>query len=178
MRGHPGHRSFSVLRHPLARAHSVFCHRILSIGEGSYAGIRTTLKKRYHLPLPDDPSDAAYDVVAHRACFAAFLGFLKSNLAGQTAVRVDPDWASQLKTVEGFAEFVLPDRLMRQETMTHELAELAAAVGIVDAPALSDAKPDDPFGLHEIYDSEIESLARAAYGRDYLMFGFEDWVPT
>ena len=175
MQDHPGHRGFSVLRHPLDRAHTVFCDRILNRGKGGYAGIRTTLARRYKLPLPDDPMDGVYDRVAHRAAFAAFLAFLKVNLAGQTAVRVDPDWASQSKTIEGFAEFVLPDRLMRSETVPHELAELCAAVGLEDVPDLAPAPDTVPFTLAEIYDSEIEALARAAYGRDYLMFGFEDW---
>jgi LPS sulfotransferase NodH len=175
MRAHPGHRSFSVLRHPVARAHAVFCHRILNVDKGSYGGIRTTLTKRYQMPLPADPTDPSYDKAAHRTAFAAFLRFLKSNLAGQTAVRVDPDWASQSKTVEGFAEFVSPDRLIRHETLAHELAELAAATGVNNAPALPEADADRPFTLKDVYDSEIESLARAAYARDYLMFGFGDW---
>ncbi|WP_299372198.1 nodulation protein NodH [uncultured Tateyamaria sp.] len=178
MRTHSGHRSFSVLRHPLERAHAVFCHRILNIGAGSYGGIRTTLTKRYSLPLPQDPADGDFDKVAHRAAFAAFLDFLKANLAGQTGIRVDPDWASQAKIVEGFAEFVLPDRLMRQGTVTHELAELAATVGIDAPPTLSDRQTDVPFQLIDIYDAEIEKLCRAAYARDYLMFGFEDWQPS
>ncbi|MEO0400797.1 MAG: sulfotransferase family 2 domain-containing protein [Pseudomonadota bacterium] len=176
MRTHPGHRGFSVLRHPLARAHAVFSHRILNTGQGGYAGIRTTLRKRYQLPLPDDAQDPSYDKQAHRTAFAAFLGFLKSNLAGQTAVRVDPDWASQAKIVEGFAEFVLPDRLIREETLAHELAELAAAVGVTAVPELNDRAEDAPYLLADIYDAEIEKLCRNAYGRDYLMFGFEDWA--
>ncbi|MEL6450897.1 MAG: nodulation protein NodH [Pseudomonadota bacterium] len=175
MRGHAGHRSFAVLRHPLARAHTVFCDRILNIGKGGFAGIRTTLTKRYGLPLPADPEDASYDKVAHRAAFAAFLGFLKANLAGQTAVRVDADWASQAKTVEGFAEFVLPDRLIREDALADELPALAVSVGVQDVPELLARAPDAPHSLADIYDVEIEGLARAAYGRDYLMFGFEDW---
>ncbi|WP_299152793.1 sulfotransferase family 2 domain-containing protein [uncultured Tateyamaria sp.] len=175
MRAHSGHRAFSVLRHPLARAHAVFCHRILSIEKGSYGGIRSTLAKRYKLPLPADPHDPSYDKTAHRDAFVAFLKFLKPNLAGQTAVRVDPDWASQVKIVEGFAEFVLPDRLMRHDTLAHELAELSAMAGITSAPALPDTTPDRPYALSDIYDAEIERLVRNAYGRDYLMFGFEDW---
>lgn len=178
MRDHPGHRSFSVLRHPLERAHAVFCHRILNNGQGGYAGIRTTLSKRYNVPLPDDPNGDGYSKSDHRDAFAQFLRFLKVNLAGQTAVRVDPDWASQAKTVEGFAEFVLPDRLIRQETLAAELADFAASVGIENAPALAPNESDDRYCLKDIYDVEIEALGRAAYGRDYLMFGFEDWVPV
>ena len=32
-----------------------------------------------------------------------------------------------------------------------------------------------PYGLARIYDDRLESLARDAYARDYLMFGFSDW---
>ncbi|WP_299548086.1 nodulation protein NodH [uncultured Tateyamaria sp.] len=178
MRANPGHRSFSVLRHPLERAHAVFCHRILNTGQGGYGGIRATLGKRYKLALPDDPSDVSYDKVAHRDAFAAFLRFLKANLNGQTAIRVDPDWASQAKTVEGFAEYALPHRLMRAETLAHELAELGASIGLADAPQLDAPATDTPHKLTDIYDTEIEGLARAAYACDYLMFGFRDWAPT
>lgn len=178
MRANSGHRSFSVLRHPLERAHAVFCHRILNIGQGGYGGIRTALVKRYKMSLPDDPTDPSYDKVRHRDAFAAFLRFLKANLQGQTAVRVDPDWASQAKTIEGFAEFVLPDRLMRAETLAHELAELSASVGLLKVPAVDQQANETPHELSHIYDVEIEDLARAAYARDYLMFGFKDWTPA
>lgn len=178
IRTHPGHRSFSVVRHPLVRAHQVFCHRILNMGQGGYGGIRTTLTRRYKLPLPEVETAPTYDKAAHRTAFAAFLTFLKGNLNGQTAIRVDPDWATQSKTVEGFAEFALPDRLMRDATLERELAELATSVGITDAPDVSEVQADTPYQLAEIYDAEIEALSRAAYARDYLMFGFDDWNRT
>jgi LPS sulfotransferase NodH len=178
MRAHPRHRSFTVLRHPLERAHAVFCHRILNIGQGGYGGIRTTLTKRYNVPLPADPDDASYGKVEHRAAFAKFLEFLKPNLAGQTAIRVDRDWASQTKTIEGFAEFILPDRLIRSDTLSQELADLAAAVGLENTPDVPAPDPHGRFALSDIYDAEIERLAQAAYARDYLMFGFGAWVPA
>ncbi|MEL7131519.1 MAG: sulfotransferase family 2 domain-containing protein, partial [Pseudomonadota bacterium] len=178
MRSHPGHRSFTVLRHPLARAHAVFCHRILNTGPGGYGGIRNALGRRYKLDLPEKVSEPGYDKAAHRTAFAGFLRFLKANLSGQTAMRVDPDWASQAKTIEGFAEFTLPDRLMRVETLAHELADLAQAVGVLQPPDLAVSTDDSPFALLDIYDAEIEALARAAYPRDYLMFGFKDWLST
>ena len=128
--------------------------------------------------LPDNPNAEHYSKSAHRDAFAQFLRFLKANLAGQTAVRVDADWASQAKIVEGFAEFVLPDRLIRQETLAAELSDLAISVGIEDAPVLRPKEPDGRYSLKDIYDVEIEAIARAAYARDYLMFGFEDWSPA
>ncbi|MFL4469311.1 sulfotransferase family 2 domain-containing protein [Tateyamaria armeniaca] len=177
MRSHPGHRSFTVLRHPLSRAHAVFCHRILNTGQGGYGGIRTTLTNRYKMSLPDDPTDAGFGKAEHRAAFAQFVEFLKPNLAGQTAIRVDPDWASQSKIIEGFAEFLLPDRLIRHETLAKDLAPLANSVGLKDVPPLPEAATQQPVALADIYDAEIEKLARAAYGRDYLLFGSGDWTP-
>lgn len=173
----PGHRSFTVVQHPVARAHKVFCDRILSLEKGSFPGIRTTLTRRYKMPLPADPTDPGYDKQAHRTAFVAFLEFLRGNLAGQTAVRVDPDWATQVKTVEGFAEFVLPDQLIRDTDLHDALPTLAARVGCDTPPEVPGLVPDAPYPLADIYDSEIERLSRAVYGRDYDMFGFADWVP-
>lgn len=177
MRAHSGHRSFTVLDHPLSRAHAVFCHRILNTGPGGYSGIRTTLKRRYKLRLPESDDDPSYDLAAHRDVFAAFLTFLKANLNGQTAIRVDADWATQSKTIEGFAEFMFPDRLIRTTSARRELQDLAGTVGITSVPELPEATQVGRFQLSDVYDAELERLARAAYGRDYLMFGFEDWVP-
>ena len=65
---------------------------------------------------------------------------------------------------------------MRDATLEHELAELAASVGVSDVPNIAIAQTGVPHSLADIYDAEIEGLARAAYGRDYLMFGFGDWA--
>ncbi|WP_415922370.1 nodulation protein NodH [Tateyamaria sp. SN6-1] len=175
MRGHPGHRRFCVVRHPLDRAHHVFCTRILNTGPGGYGGIRNTLVRRYKLPLPDDPQDGGYDKAAHRAAFVAFLEFLKGNLAGQTAIRIDPDWATQSKTIEGFAEFAVPDVMIRESQLATGIARLAEDVGLSalpDTPVYPDA---GPFALGDIYDVEVEKIARNAYARDYVTFGFGDW---
>lgn len=90
-----GHRSFAVLRHPILRAHEVFCHRILNSGQGSFLQLRWTLVRRYKLPLPEEGQENSIELATHRSAFMAFLTFLKGNLAGQTAVRVDPAWATQ-----------------------------------------------------------------------------------
>ena len=42
---HPVHRSFTVLRHPVARVHQVFCDKILSVGEASFPRIKRYLEK-------------------------------------------------------------------------------------------------------------------------------------
>lgn len=174
LRRNAGHRRFTVLRHPLARAHHVFCHRILDRGPQSFGRIRRLLRKRHDLPLPESWPDPGYDLATHRAAFAGFLAFLRANLAGQTNLRIDPHWASQSGTLQGMGELCLPDVVLREEQLAEGLARLAADVG-VPAAAPQIAPAETPFALGDIYDAELEALARAAYPRDYLMLGFGDW---
>ena len=175
-RKHPGHRSFTVLRHPVLRAHDAFCRHILTTGKGSFVQLRNTMVRRYKMPLPANGPDETYDVAAHRAAFAAFLIFLKGNLSGQTAIRVDTAWCTQAQAIMGFSEVCLPDRIIREADLAVELGELAHAVGRAEPPVLGTSHPDQPFELTEIYDEEIENLAADAYQRDYVTFGFSRWA--
>ncbi|GGH28938.1 hypothetical protein SAMN05444007_104323 [Cribrihabitans marinus] len=175
MRGTPDHRRFTVLRHPLARAHAVFCDRILSVGPGSYLRIRETLRKQFKLPIPKAAPDDGYSRADHRAAFEAFLGFLQMNLAGQTPIRVDGHWCSQAQALSNFAEFTMPDLVCREDEMADLLPDLARRCGHPDPPAPDPAEPDRPHPLGEIYDADLEKLAAEIYHRDYLMFGFGPW---
>lgn len=169
-RKHPQHRSFSVLRHPVARAHDVFCRRILS---GSMSELRLQLAQTYRLSLPQGLLDYP-SVDSHREGFKAFLRWLKLNLGGQTGVQVDPHWASQAAILQGYATFQTPDMLLRETRLEEGLSYLCDELGLEPSELL----PDLPHGfttLAEIYDAEIEALAAAAYQRDYVMFGFEEW---
>lgn len=174
-RKNAGHRSFAVLRHPVLRAHEVFCHRILNSDKGSYLQLRRTLVKRYKMPLPEEGQEGTIDLGAHRAAFMAFLTFLKGNLAGQTAVRVDPAWATQTEVVQGFGEFTLPDIILREETLAQDLNRLAGDVGYKDAPRIEPAGFHGVHALEDFYDDEVEALGADVYQRDYMMFGFGRW---
>lgn len=164
-----------MLRHPILRAHEVFCHRILNSDKGSFLQLRRTLVRRYKLPLPEEGQEGQIDAASHRAAFMAFLTFLKGNLAGQTAVRVDPAWATQAEVITGFGEFTLPDLILREETLTEDLARLAQSVGYGDAPLIGHASFHGPHALEDIYDEEVEALGAEVYQRDYMMFGYGRW---
>lgn len=176
----PGHRSFAVVRHPLAWAHNAFCSRILSTGEGSFPEVRATLRKVHRLELPDHgampETDPNYDMAAHRTAFLSFLTFLRSNLSAQTSLRVDPAWATQLSLLQGMTEFGPPDMILREGRLRRDLALLAGQIGRKSMPDVPEQT--DPFAdrLMAIYDSEIELACRDAYGRDYQMFGFADYA--
>ncbi|MBQ2261534.1 MAG: sulfotransferase family 2 domain-containing protein [Loktanella sp.] len=172
-------RRFTVLRHPVARAHAAFYDRILTKGPGSFPRLRESLRKVHQLPIPADPPNldhpSDYDLAAHRGAFLAFLAFLRNNLAGQTSIRVDAAWASQLTQLQGMAQFALPDAILREEDMARDLPVLAAQLGRADAPAVRSVPHRFTHWLEAIYDPTIEAAARDAYARDYESFGFSDW---
>lgn len=174
-REHPEHRSFTVLRHPAARAHAAFCRHFLNKGPGAYRELRGVLREQYDVPFPEGPEPGAdWDKEAHRSAFLAFLRFIKRNLDGQTAVRVDGSWASLGATLEGFSSVLTPDYVLRESALADGLACLAADVGVA-APAIAPTPEDRPFTLAEIYDDAVEKAVRKAYQRDYMLFGFGDW---
>lgn len=171
----PGHRSFTVLRHPVARVHTAFCACILNRGPDCLPEIRRTLRNFHKLPIPGAGPDETWDRPAHRTAFVAFLDFLRANLRGQTGVRVDANWATQSAVLQGMAQICMPDLILREAEMVSQLAALAKQVGYPGAAAPPEPAPDRPFALDDIYDAAIETLVADIYQRDYMMFGFGPW---
>jgi hypothetical protein len=167
-RGRPGHRSFTVVRHPLMRAYAAFTGKVLS---GDMPELRGMLARNYKVVLPPVGEDFS-DEAAHHAAFLGFLRFVKLNLGGQTGFRVDAHWASQTAVLQGLAQFQGPDHVLREDRLAEGLAYLAAEVG-VECPSVQIS--NDPV-LAKIYSADVEAAARDAYGRDYLGFGFADWA--
>ncbi|MDB2334274.1 hypothetical protein N9V54_00550 [Planktomarina temperata] len=169
---HPNHRSFTVVHHPGARAYDVFCRHILPIKDDRYAELRRGLRRVHNLPLPEHPDDPPLSTTQLRACFCEFLKFLKFNLAGQTALRVDGAWASQSQIIQGFCKFAPPHMIVRAETLEEDLKLLTQQVGLTWYAPPSAPPPQGP-ALAEIYDADLETLAREAYAADYTNFGFK-----
>lgn len=177
MRQNSGFRSFAVIRHPVARAHAVFCNRIVATGRGAYGEIRQTLRQKYKLPIPGRNADTGdYPLDDHRTAFKLFLDFVKANLTGQTSIRVDQCWATQHSVLEGMSTFCLPDLILREDELPTALPDLARRVGHSAPPAPAPAPQDEPHPLSAVYDDEIEQKAADAYQRDYLLFGFGPWA--
>ncbi|PUB17114.1 sulfotransferase family 2 domain-containing protein [Yoonia sediminilitoris] len=175
---HQTHRSFAVLRHPVVRAHHAFCTHILFDGPRLFPKIRASLRKVHKLPIPAEPLSQhnlkGYDIVAHRTAFLAFVRFLQQNLSGQTAIRTDPAWASQLAVLQGMAHIGMPDHILREESLQSHLPFLCQQIGMDLVPPFADIDEVEMSLLLEIYDPEIEQAVRDAYARDYLAFGFEN----
>lgn len=166
-RAHPGHRSFTVLRHPLNRAHHAFC----ALEQGALSGdLRRQLARLYGIALPA-PGQPFTDPAERRTAFLAFLRFLKRNLAGQTSFKTDPAWASQSALLHGFATLQSPDLILREDRLAEGMAFLAAEFGLPSPPPLPPRSAEDAL-LDTIRDGELEDAARDAYARDYQSLGF------
>jgi len=177
---HQPHRSFTVLRHPLARAHAAFCDRILLAGPRNLPEIRANLIRVHKLKLPDQApdlsADSGYTDRDHKRAFIGFLKFLKNNLAGQTSIRVDPSWASQLTLLQGMAQFAVPDHVLREDALAEGLENLGRQVNAVNLPGLGNTAHHWQSRLAAIHDQTLETAARDAYARDYAAFGFGNWA--
>ncbi len=167
LRGTTPHRSFSVLRHPVARAHSAYCTQIIGGGMPDMHSILTKSFK-IDLPKPDKP----FDLEAHRAGFLGFLAWVKLNISGQTGQKIAPHFATQTAVLQGFAQFQGPDFVLREDRLAEGLAFLGAEIGVV-TPAVNLTRENAPFTLAQIYTPEIEAAARDAYQRDYIGYGFD-----
>ncbi|NPD14162.1 nodulation protein NodH [Xinfangfangia sp. D13-10-4-6] len=166
---HPGYRSFTVLRHPLLRAHQAFLTLIVS---GRLNEHRNALIRAHDAPLPGK-GRAFADIDQHRSAFLAFLRYAKLSLSAQTGLRVDPHWASQSAVLQGFGNLLFPDLLLREDDLARGLGFLAAGFGEAPAPVSIDPAP--AAALDEIWTPELEEAARDAWARDYTAFGFAPW---
>lgn len=172
---HPGHRSFTVLRHPVKRAYNSFCRFVLPDDRPAYEDPRKVMRQRYKLPIPSKAPGPDWTEGAQKTAFMAFLEFLKPNLDGQTSVRIDTAWASQAAILQGIAQVLTPHALIAEEDMATALPALAQAVGVADAPEPRTETIPSPVSLDTIYDGKIEKAAIDAYRRDYLTLGFPRW---
>jgi LPS sulfotransferase NodH len=168
-RAHPGHRCFTVIRHPLLRAHVAFREKIVS---GLRPDHRLALIRAYKADLPE-AGGAFQSVEAEKAAFLIFLHYSKLCVAGQTGLRVDGNWASQTAILQGFSGSQVADIVIREDRLAEGLAFLAAEVGLAAKPIARDETA--VAALQAIYDDSLENAAADAYGRDYMNFGFDRW---
>ncbi|MBD9526087.1 hypothetical protein [Paracoccus sp. PAR01] len=162
-RDHVGHRSFTVLRHPLRRAWAAFSALI----SGGNAELRDLMRQTHRVALPADGELATLDEGRKAELFEAFLDFLRRNLNGQTSLQTYPQWASQSEILAGFARFGAPDMVLREADLDRDLGFLAHSVG-ASAP---DGLKDEKFPAF-LKDQPLRAAAKKAYLRDYIAFGF------
>ncbi len=161
--------SFTVLRHPLARAYAAFSNQLIT---GALPGIRQQLVRRFGVPLPPVGQEMPFE--EHRAAFVAFLRYLKLHTSGQSGVRAEAGFATQQAMLEGFGQLRAPDLILRENRLAEGLAYLASQLDR-PAPVLGASVPVGSVPLAALVDDEIEDTAREAYQRDYDAFGFGQW---
>jgi LPS sulfotransferase NodH len=165
----PGHRSFTVVRHPLLRAYLAFHSRIVS---GLLPVHRSALVRSYKARLPD-PGQAFADAESERRAFLIFLSYARLSVNGQCGQRVDAHWASQTAILQAVTCLYPVDLVIREDLLAEGLAYLTG--GTAGACPTESSLAALGQGLSTICDDRIEAYCAAAYARDYEGFGFRPW---
>lgn len=178
---------FSVVRHPVLRAYNAFMLKIFATTSDSYIAIRQALEDQFGMILPHggiEPTQprnrlekTGYGVEEHRICFKLFLIFVTANLSNKTKIRQDGKWQLQTEIIRRY-QIMHPEVIvLKEETLDFGLRYLENRL---DLPAkLAWKNEPDPafsFPLSEVYDQEIEALAREAYAQDYHDLGYSDLI--
>ncbi len=170
---HAGHRSFTVLRHPLARAHTAYAE---FLRKEWMPELRPYLKRVHKFILPPK-GEGFEDLAEFRAGLLVFLDLIKHIAAGRTELRTPAQFASQFMTLQGFGQLQSPDHVLREDQLEMGLAYILRDLG-VNAPDLPQDQDLAQHPLSALYGPDLEEAARAAYARDYEAFGFGDWKPV
>lgn len=72
--------------------------------------------------------------MAHWTAFLSWLVFLKANLGGQTASRVDESLTSQLTLLQGMTNFGVLNMILPEDRLRGDLATLAGQLGRTSIP--------------------------------------------
>ena len=168
---HPGQRSFTVLRHPIARAYAGYCD---FLDREWMPELRPYLKRVHKFELPPKAKPGFATEAEHRAGFMVFLELIKHILAGRTELKTPPQFATQFATLAGFGQVQAPDLLLREDRLEEGLAFLTGEAGVAMKPLPPGAEVY-PFELAAIYGADMEAAARETYTRDYVAYGFANW---
>lgn len=169
MRETPGHRAFTVVDHPVSRLYEVFTRLVRPEDPAEHAETRHVLQRHYGVVLPGASDDAA----ALRASFLSFVRFVQGNLGGQTGLKVDQAWASQVALLSGLCRFRVPDFVLRRSDLETALARILGRDDPLTVPPPPRAGSVIP--LDQIHDAEVEAAVHDAYRRDYVFLGFGTW---
>lgn len=185
MQSNPDVIAITAAKHPIPRVYDAFMSKVFRTGPETYNVIRKQLFEGFGVELPDtDMMKGAdrvsleaigYEVKHHRAAFHGFLKFLKSNLAGQTSIRIDGLWATQLSFLAGFNSAVPIAMIAKEGRLDPSFRYIETLLDIPEPKLGKPIQPDHMFSLNEIYTRQTENLARKAYSVDYTRFGFDDY---
>lgn len=175
---------FCVVRHPVLRAYNAFMLKIFSTASGGYVSIRQELENQFGMILPQGEITPwhdrrvlernGYGAEEHRICFKLFLIFVAANLGNETKIRQDGKWQLQTEIIRRYRILIPNVIVLKEEALGSGLKYLTNRLNIPSIPGWKNGvDPVFSFPLSEVYDPEIETLAREAYGQDYEELGFE-----
>jgi hypothetical protein len=128
------------------------------------------MNRLFDAGLPEGAVSLSLD--DHRAAFKAYLRFCRASLSGQTGLQPWPIWATQAAVIEGYAQVLSPDAILREDRLAEDLTWIARQVGVSRPPEWRPESPAAAHPLESVADDEVRALCFDAYRRDYEQFGF------
>ena len=167
--------AFSFARHPAERILDVYLRRILRAEDGAYTMVQMAIARDYGGPSPEAIQQTERALVEG---FDAFLRFVEDNLAGRTAIRVDPAWTPQSTLLAEFGRETPLDFIGRVERLDEDVAFV---LGRVKAPIhdlahkirASFEKVEDGLPRRAWLTRDREEKIKSIFERDYARLGYD-----
>lgn len=166
---------FTFVRHPATRLVDVFLRKVLKPQGRVFDDLAHLLTISYKAP---PLTSMRNDAKAQKAGFSAFLTFIQDNLAGRTAMPVDPSWAPQTDLLRAYCDETPVDFIGRVESITTDATYVLGRAG-VENPDQYCAKLASRMGqfadagaLERLLTSAAENHIYSVYAKDYDSLGY------
>ncbi|MFH5776902.1 sulfotransferase family 2 domain-containing protein [Paracoccus sp. NGMCC 1.201697] len=165
-REHPGHRSFTVLRHPLLRIWTAFKDLL----NADSTKLRQIIRNTQSVTLPSDLALAEMDNDDLAETFASFLRFLQLYQKHTTPLPSNPSWESQSKILARLCQTGNIDYIFREANLSHDLPWIANLANTQNHPYTI-----KPTAIPRAIDKpHLHRMSRILYAPDYIQFGFQE----
>ena len=160
---------FTFVRHPLRRAHSLYCEKICNISPYSFKSVREIIKKKYGANF-----FSSVNLEQEAKNFFAFLNFIRDVQTNQIEFRKDPHWMPQINTIKRGSKVRSLDFIGRIETFEEDFYFICKKAGLPhqNIPHYNKS-PKPQFSYEQILNDEIRILGELIYAEDLFSFAYK-----
>ncbi|MCP8896337.1 sulfotransferase family protein [Shinella daejeonensis] len=158
---------FTLVRHPLKRAYSLFNEKILHQSQYAFGDAQVLLKNRYGASLRNESLEEC------RADFLAFLNLVRDTQRKTVDFRLDWHWIPQTVIINDALRFRTLDFIGRVETMDQDMEFVMKRTGATTIPfPRFNEGPKSKFAYEEVLTDRIRDLGKQIYATDLENFAY------
>ena len=158
---------FTLVRHPLKRAYSLFTEKILQQSQYAFGGVRRKLKDQYGASLQIGGLDEC------QSDFLAFLNFIRDTQRSKVDFRLDWHWIPQTAIVRDALKHRTIDFIGRVETMDLDMQFVMDRTGAtaIRFPRFNES-PKVKYSYDDILTGRIGDIGRLIYEKHLENFAY------